>query len=319
MFVGPASTRRPFSGDAAVNATRTGNEVRLRGRLLMNEPMAQHSTWRVGGPADRFYFPADLDDLREFLAQLPPSMPLLWAGLGSNLLVRDGGFRGTVIALAGAIKELRHEPPGAVVADAGVACAKVARFAAAHRLAGVEFLAGIPGTVGGALAMNAGAHGSEIWDWVQTATTLDRAGALRERNRADLAVGYRHVALPDGEWFVRARLQLRPDPEATGDWRIRELLARRSATQPTGEFSCGSVFRNPVGDYAGRLIEKCGLKGMRVGAARVSEKHANFIINEGGATAAHLEQLIGLIRNRVREQCNVDLDPEVRIVGEPAQ
>jgi UDP-N-acetylmuramate dehydrogenase len=291
----------------------------LRGRLLRNEPMARHSSWRVGGFADRYYIPADLEDLRAFLAQEPPSTPLLWLGLGSNLLVRDGGFRGTVVAVAGALRKLRHEPPEDVIADAGVPCAKAARFAAEHRLAGVEFLSGIPGTIGGALAMNAGAHGGEIWDHVQSATTLDRQGTLRERVRGELHVSYRHVALPQGELFVRARLRLRPDAAGSGEERIRELLARRAETQPTGEFSCGSVFRNPPGDYAGRLIENCGLKGLRVGAARVSDKHANFFINEGGATAAQLEQLIGMVRERVRVMCNVDLEPEVRLVGDPVQ
>ncbi len=291
----------------------------LRGRLLLGEPMACHSSWRVGGAADRLYIPADLDDLRDFLGQQEPAMPLLWLGLGSNLLVRDGGFRGTVIKLAGVLNELRVEAPNQVTAGAGATCAKVARFAAEHGLGGAEFLAGIPGTMGGALAMNAGAHGGEIWDWVESADTLDRNGRLRLRRRDDLDVSYRHVALPADEWFIRVRLMLQPVPADQAGRRIRELLARRAETQPTGEFSCGSVFRNPPGDYAGRLIELCGLKGMRCGAARISEKHANFIINEGGASASDLENLIMLARERVRSEFNIELDPEVRIVGETPQ
>jgi len=294
----------------------TGATPQLRGRLLLNEPMARHSSWRVGGVADKLYVPADLEDLRNFLGQQPQTMPLLWLGLGSNLLVRDGGFRGTVIKLAGVLNELQFEAPDHVIAGAGATCARAARFVAEQGLGGVEFLAGIPGTVGGALAMNAGAHGSEIWDWVDWAETLDRGGRLRTRRRDELAVAYRHVALPENEWFVRVRLTPQPDPAGQSGRRIRELLARRAETQPTGEFSCGSVFRNPPGDYAGRLIERCGLKGARCGAARISEKHANFIINEGGATARDLEDLIVLAKQRVRSEFNVELDPEVRIVGE---
>ena len=288
----------------------------LSGRLLLNESMARHSSWRVGGAADRMYIPSDLDDLCNFLRQQGEATPLLWLGLGSNLLVRDGGFRGTVVKLAGVLNELQLEAPNHVTAGAGATCAKVARFAAEHALGGVEFLAGIPGTMGGALAMNAGASGGEIWDWVESAETLDRSGNSRLRRRDDLDVSYRHVALPANEWFIRARLVLQPVPQGQVGRRIRELLARRAETQPTGEFSCGSVFRNPPGDYAGRLIEQCGLKGARLGAARISEKHANFIINEGGASARDLEDLIMLARERVRSEFNVELEPEVRIVGE---
>jgi UDP-N-acetylmuramate dehydrogenase len=291
----------------------------LRGRLLLKEPMARHSSWRVGGAADQMYVPADLDDLRNFLGQQQPATPLLWLGLGSNLLVRDGGFRGTVIKLSGVLNDLQFEAPDRVTAGAGATCARVARFAAEHGLGGVEFLAGIPGTMGGALAMNAGAHGSEIWDWVEFAETLDRSGRLRTRRRDELDVAYRRVALPANEWFVRARLVLPEDSAGEAGRRIRELLVRRAETQPTGEFSCGSVFRNPPGDFAGRLIERCGLKGARCGAARISEKHANFIINEGGASARDLEDLIRLARQRVRAEFNVELDPEVRIVGEELQ
>ncbi len=308
-----AVQRIAMPGSTAMNA---GEPTVLRGRLLTAEPLARHSSWRVGGAADRFYVPADLDDLRAFLAREPRSRPLLWLGLGSNVLARDGGFRGTVINVAGALNELRFVAPDTVIAGAGVPCAKVARFAVEHGLAGVEFLAGIPGTMGGALAMNAGAHGGETWDHVQQAWTLDRDGTTRERERAELDVGYRHVSLPAGEWFTGARLVLQPDMDGQGAARIRALLARRNATQPTGEFSCGSVFRNPPGDHAGRLIEHCGLKGLRRGGARVSEKHANFIINDGSASAADIEELIDTVRERVRAGTGIDLVPEVRIVGE---
>jgi len=314
-----AMVRNARSGSIRMSGNDSNAVPALRGRLLLRELMARHSSWRVGGAADQMYIPADLDDLRNFLGQQQQATPLLWLGLGSNLLVRDGGFRGTVIKLAGVLNELQFETPGQVMVGAGATCARVARFAAEHGLGGAEFLAGIPGTMGGALAMNAGAHGSEIWDWVEFAETLDRNGRLRTRRRDELDVAYRQVVLPVNEWFIRAQLVLPVDPAREAARRIRELLAHRTRTQPTGEFSCGSVFRNPPGDFAGRLIEGSGLKGARCGAARISEKHANFIINEGAASARDLEDLIRLAQQRVRAQFNVELDPEVRIVGEELQ
>lgn len=281
--------------------------------------MAKHTSWRVGGPADNFYIPADLDDLKTFLRSLPEDEPCLWLGLGSNLLVRDGGFRGTVILTTGVLSELRIVRPGVLRAGAGVTCAKLARFAADSGYGGTEFLAGIPGTFGGALAMNAGSFGSETWDFVSRAQTLDRGGVVRAHTRDDLQVGYRSVTLPPDQWFIAAELPLqRTDPE-TGRGRIRELLALRSRTQPTGASSSGSVFRNPEGDYAGRLIEACGLKGFRIGKASVSIKHANFIVNEGGAHARDIEGLISHLQHTVFNKYGVMLEPEVRITGEAEQ
>lgn len=290
----------------------------LRGTLTRNESMADHTSWRAGGAAARFYVPADIDDLSRFLAAADPDEPLLWLGLGSNLLVRDGGFAGTVVAIGGVLSDLESDGGRRVRAAAGVACAKVARFCARCSLSGAEFLAGIPGTVGGALAMNAGAFGSETWDIVRSVETMDRAGRRRRRERSVYEIGYRNVKTPTEEWFIAAEFELRPDAAGTADARIRELLARRAETQPTGVFSCGSVFRNPPGDFAGRLIESCGMKGMRVGHAYVSDRHANFIVNEGGATAAEIEQLVLLVQDEVQRRTGVRLDPEVRIVGNPA-
>ncbi len=290
----------------------------LRGELRRDEPMARHTTWRVGGPADRFYRPADRDDLAMFLRWLPDDEPLFWCGLGSNLLVRDGGIRGTVIYLQGRLDRLESLPDCRVHADAGVACAKVARFSARHGLVDAEFFAGIPGTMGGALAMNAGAFGGETWDVVEAVETVARDGVIRERAPADYRVGYRSVEPPAEEWYVGCRLALRAGDGDAAMTRIRELLARRAATQPMGKASCGSVFRNPEGDHAARLIESCALKGLRRGGAVVSEKHANFILNEGGATAADIEALAFDVRDRVRECTGVILEPEFRIAGEPA-
>ena len=278
--------------------------------------MAKHTSWRVGGPADKFYTPADLDDLKGFLQSLPADEPCLMLGLGSNLLFRDGGYRGTVISISGILAELSIVTPGILRAGAGVTCAKLARFAADSGYGGVEFLAGIPGTFGGALAMNAGAFGNETWDFISHAETLDHSGEIRKRTREELQVSYRSVALPAGEWFITGELHLELSQPETARNRIRELLAQRSRSQPTGASTCGSVFRNPEADYAGRLIETCGLKGFKIGNVRVSEKHANFIINEGGATASDIEALIEHLQRVVFKEHGIGLKTEVRIVGE---
>ncbi len=298
---------------AAPDASRA---AALRGTLRRGEPLARYTAWGIGGPADCLYEPADLDDLCVFLRGLPPGEPLFWLGLGSNLLVRDGGIRGTVVHLGATVSALRREGEDGVRAEVGVACPKLARFCARADLAGAEFMAGIPGTVGGALAMNAGAFGGETWDIVDSVSTVTRGGDLRERARDEVETGYRHVAVPPGEWFVAALFRLHPGDAARGEARIRELLRRRAETQPTRQRSCGSVFRNPPGDFAARLIEDCGLKGERIGGAEVSRKHANFIINTGGARAADVEALIARVAERVAERHGVVLMPEVRVVGE---
>jgi UDP-N-acetylmuramate dehydrogenase len=280
--------------------------------------MARHVSWRAGGPADRCYAPRDLADLQAFLRALPEGEPLLFVGLGSNLLVRDGGFRGTVVLMhqAKLAPEMRD---GLVYAQAGVASPKVARFAALKQLSGAEFMAGIPGTVGGALAMNAGCYGSETWDIVARAVTVDRRGGLHERSASEFEIAYRHCRLPGEEWFVAAYFALLPGDGELSRRRIKELLARRIATQPLQLPNAGSVFRNPPGDHAARLIESCGLKGLQRGGARVSEKHANFIVNpQGAARAADIEWLIAEVRRAVLEKTGVELVPEVRIVGDPA-
>ena len=289
----------------------------LRGRLKKDEMMSRHTSWKVGGPADRFYVPADEDDLVRFLAALAQDEPVTWIGLGSNVLVRDGGIRGTVISSSGMKDSLVLLSGNRVRAGCGTACAKVARFSAKSGLTGAEFLAGIPGSVGGALTMNAGAFGSETWSIVERVETVTRAGVREARTAADFAVGYRQVDLAHDEWFLNAVFRLDKDADAGAEARIRELLARRAETQPTGRFSCGSVFRNPAGDFAGRLVEQCGLKGCAVGNAQVSEKHANFIINDGGAKAADIETLMLQVQATVAEMTGIRLVPEVRIIGEP--
>lgn len=290
----------------------------LRGKLLMNEPMSRHTSWRVGGPADRVYIPADLDDLAAFFKSQPPRGAVYWVGLGSNLLVRDGGVRGTVIMTSGALNGLSLLRDGVVRAEAGVASAKVARFCTERGLVGAEFLAGIPGTVGGALAMNAGAFGGETWKVVEAVETIDRRGERRTRPAADYQINYRSVNGPQDEWFVAAHFRLQAGETAQGKTLIKTLLARRGATQPTQLPNAGSVFKNPPRDHAARLIEASGMKGACEGQACVSELHANFIVNQGGATAADIERLITRIQATVENLHGVLLEPEVRIVGDAA-
>jgi UDP-N-acetylmuramate dehydrogenase len=286
----------------------------LAPRVRRDEPMSKHTSWHVGGPADLFFSPLGADDLAAFLRSLAPDTPVMWIGLGSNLLVRDGGIRGAVIETHGVFDDLERVDDTEIVCGSGVACAKLAKQCIKWGLGPAEFFAGIPGTLGGALAMNAGAFGGETWRHVLAVTTIDRAGVQRERPASDTVASYRHVSGPANEWFLGARLTFELRPGVSNE-DIRLLLARRKATQPIGEWSCGSVFTNPPGDHAARLIDTAGLKGYRIGGARVSEMHANFIVNDGTASAADIEQLIEHVMTTVERVHGVQLKPEVRVVG----
>ncbi|MDB5985390.1 MAG: UDP-N-acetylmuramate dehydrogenase [Nevskia sp.] len=298
------------------------NSAALRGRLLIDEPMAAHTSWRVGGPADRYFEPADRADLRDFIRALPGDEPVLWLGLGSNLLVRDGGFRGSVIALHGALDDLSLQAPDSfndaprVIAEAGVHCARLAKFSERRQLAGLGFMAGIPGTVGGALAMNAGAWGGETWNAVLEAEVVLRDGSTHWLTPAAFTIGYRSV-VPPAQFlgFLGARFRVTAD-DGSHALATRASLAQRKATQPVGRPSAGSTFRNPPGDHAARLIEASGLKGARIGGAQVSMLHANFIVTDAAACAADVEALIAHIRNTVKQRTGVELHPEVKMVGE---
>jgi UDP-N-acetylmuramate dehydrogenase len=288
-----------------------------RGPVREHEPLARHTSWRVGGPADRFFEPADRDDLVGFVKALPPHEPILWLGLGSNLLVRDGGVRGTVIALHGALDALELETGESIRAEAGVHCARLAKFAQQKARAGLGFMAGIPGSVGGALAMNAGAWGGETWPSVAEAEVLFRDGRSEWLPPGAFRHAYRHVETPAQFCgFLGARFRVSADGDGAHARYTKEALAKRKATQPVGKPSAGSTFRNPPNDHAARLIESCGLKGHRIGGAQVSTQHANFIITGAGAKAADVEALIRHIQHVVKEKTTVELQTEVRIVGE---
>ena len=338
----------------------------LRGTLSHNVPMCKYTSWRAGGTAERMYQPADLQDLLMFLRSLPDGEPLHAVGLGSNLLVRDGGLRGTVLMLHGTLSGLHLELDGSIYAEAGVPGAKLARFAATHNLCGAEFFAGIPGTLGGMLAMNAGCYGSETWEKVLRVQTVNRKGEVHVRTTADYEIGYRHAALlrspqssdettshstslskddrkvagypasgeseargakpgereklslnpAEEEWFVAAWLQFAKGDGENARQEIKALLNKRITSQPLNLPNAGSVFRNPPNDHAARLIQESGLKGKQIGGAQVSEKHANFIVNTGAATAADIENLINEVQAVVQHKTGIKLHPEVRIIGE---
>lgn len=299
------------------NAVVNSVEIAYKGQLLLDEPLADYTTWRVGGIAKRMYKPAGGADLIQFIKQLPVNEPLLYLGLGSNSLIRDKGFTGTVILTQNCLNEITLIDSHSIRVEAGVSCAKMARFCARNSLSGGEFWAGIPGTMGGALRMNAGCFNGETWDAVTEVETITRDGEIRVRKATDFDFSYRHLSgLAENEWFIAATCKLRPGDKETSLQLIKEYLAHRANTQPTGEYNCGSVFRNPPGNFAAKLIESCGLKGARLGGAMVSEKHANFIINQGTALARDIELLIQLVQKTVFERTSIELVPEVHIIGD---
>ena len=287
----------------------------VRGRLLFDEPLSRYNTWGVGGNAQCLFQPADLDDLRHFFANSDPALAATWLGLGSNVLVRDAGIKGVVIITQGGLDKVQFINQQ-IYAQAGVACAKLARAAVRKNLTGIEFMAGIPGTVGGALVMNAGAFGSQTWDQVDSVEVINRQGKIFQRNASDFTYGYRQVQTHQNEWFVSACLRLKKPEQTDNVVSIKALLAKRAATQPVGKKNCGCVFKNPANAYAASLIENCGLKGFSIGGACVSTKHANFILNQQQATAADIEALIEHIQASVREKYNLELIPEVRFLGD---
>lgn len=289
----------------------------MAAELLHNHPLARYTSWRVGGCAKQFYKPENLADLQLFMQTLPLTEPLLWIGLGSNTLIRDGGFPGTVILTLNCLNVLEQNDDHMIRAEAGVTCAKLAKFCAELDYADGAFLAGIPGTVGGALMMNAGAYGDETWKYVKQVETIDREGRVHIRTPEEFQIAYREV-IPQisDEYFVAGYFAFDKSPAGIAKDKLKNLLKKRNDSQPIGQFSCGSVFRNPPHDFAARLIESTGLKGYRIGGAMVSPKHANFIINEGEACADDIERLINHIAEAVLAKHGVALQRECHIVGE---
>ncbi len=269
------------------------------------------------GIANKLFKPNGIEGVRSFLKSLPKDEPLLWLGLGSNSLIRETGFAGTVILTQGCLNQIEVIAPNLVRVEAGVSSAKMARFCARNNLVGGEFWAGIPGTIGGSLRMNAGCNNKETWQLVTEVETINRQGEISHRKPEEFKISYRHVeGLSQDEWFVAATCRLTPGNKEESLDTIKTLLAHRAATQPTNEHSCGSVFRNPPGQFAAKLIEQCGLKGKRIGQAVVSTKHANFIINEGQAKANEIESLMEFVHETVHKETGIDMIREVHIIGE---
>ena len=284
--------------------------------ILKNESLNKYNSWRVGGSADTLFIPRNLDDLRNFLKNEAYLKPLTFIGLGSNILVRDGGIRGTVVVMHAALNEIQITNEG-VYAEAGNTCAKIAKHLAKKHFIGEEFFAGIPGTVGGALAMNAGCYGSETWNYVTKVNMIDEVGNLVIRSKDVFGVSYREVIKPNvNEWFVGAWFNFKKDMAADPESKIKEYLSHRKNTQPLNWPTAGSTFRNPKDTFAAKLIEECGLKGFRVGNAEVSDKHANFIVNLGNASAKDIESIIDYVESEVLNKKGVKLEREVKILGD---
>jgi UDP-N-acetylmuramate dehydrogenase len=295
-----------------------------KGKLLFDVSLKELTTWKIGGKADQFYWPHDLFDLQNFIKTIPKDTPISWLGLGSNSLVSDQGVRGLVILTQGALKEISEEiwesegkSSSLIRVESGAASAQAARFSVRLNKTGIEFLAGVPGSIGGALVMNAGACGGETWKYIHHVETLDREGNLHVRFPHEFEISYRSVkGLPKDECFVAAYFDLPSGVSEEAQQKIREYLDHRSKTQPANLPSCGCVFKNPEGNYASKIIDELGLKGLEVGGLKISEKHANFMINTGTATAKDVQNLIALVQSKVQDQYGFTLHPEVKLIGD---
>ena len=285
----------------------TGNNI------ILNEPLSRHTSWKVGGLADVFFTPNDRNDLSHFLKSNDGS--ITWLGNGTNILVRDGGVKGVVISTKKAFKEIELMDKSSCKVEAGVSCFELAMYATKNNLGPAAFFSGIPGSIGGALTMNAGCFGHETWEFVKSVEVIDRNGVIHHLDPKEFSISYRSVSFPFPLWFLSCEM-IFPDEGVTTMEELKSLRDSRIERQPLGENTCGSVFKNPEGNHAGDLIERSGLKGFRIGGCSISEKHANFIVNDKGATARDIETLINHIQNTVKDRFGIDLDTEVRIIGE---
>lgn len=290
----------------------------IEGMLRHQEPMHKHTSWRVGGLAEMFYVPRDKASLVQLMCQLPGNVPVFWFGLGSNLLVRDAGIPGMVVCTFKGMNQIERIARDTVYVQAGVTSARMARYCARHGLEGAEFLAAIPGSLGGALAMNAGAYDVDTWSVVDKLECLDRDGNIHWFDKQDIHYAYREVELPAQHWIVGARIRLCAIRGLDIRRRMRELLKTRRSTQVVRTVKAGSVFKNPVNDTAERLLEASGVQGQSIGGAEISSQNANFIVNRGQASAADIEALITYAQQTVLKQTGIELQPEVCIVGKQA-
>lgn len=279
-----------------------------------NELLSNHTSWKVGGPADVFFTPQNRDDLSKFLKS-NHGMSITWLGNGTNVLVRDAGIRGAVISTKKSINKINMETDNSCRVEAGASCMDLALFAEKNQLGPAAFFSGIPGSIGGALTMNAGSFGHETWEFVESVEVINEAGVIDHLEPKEFKFSYRSVEFPFPLWFISCLMKF-PESETTTKSELRAMRDQRIKTQPLSEDTCGSVFKNPKPDHAGNLIERAGLKGYKIGGCSISTKHANFIVNEGGATSAEIEELIRHVQNIVKAKFDVNLETEVRIIGE---
>ncbi len=292
------------------------NLAELKNTLLTNHVLAEHTSWKIGGSAEYFYRPRNIDDLAKLL-QIWPDEPITLLGAATNVLVRDKGIKGLVIYLRNSLNNFQKIGANTLRVESGCNLTQLVQKCADFGMIDAAFMAGIPGTLGGALKMNAGAYGDTIWHHVQAVETINRRGQIKFRKAAEFIAHYRHIeGLANDEWFIAAHLYFTLDNIEKTKQQIQTYLQKREKSQPLNLPSCGSVFRNPEGDYAARLIEANNLKGRQIGGAKVSEKHANFIVNCGHATAADVEALIQEIIITVEKANHIKLIPEVHILGE---
>lgn len=289
-------------------------EKNLKGRLRKNISLKKYNTWKVGGNAEYFYEPYDLDDLIIFL-KLVKNQHVTFLGNGSNVLIRDSGIKGFVVCLKNSLNNFYRGNDGIFTFEAGLSCMKIAQISANQSFSGLEFLCGIPGTLGGALRMNAGCYGENIWKSVDSVVLINRSGNLKNKRKEEFNIDYRNVDLDDGNFFVSASFNLKKNRLNDSSDKIKELLKNRRISQPTGLPSCGSVFKNPDNDSAGKILDSLGLKGYRIGGAYVSKKHANFIITEKSAKSGDIEELISFIKQKVLKEKKILLETEVKFIG----
>ena len=285
----------------------------LRGRLRENVSLKEYNTWKVGGKAEYFYEPFNLEDLRLFL-ELLENTPIILLGNGSNVLIRDGGIDGCVICLKKTLNNYSYKN-GEYIFEAGLSCMKMAQITSRENYTGLEFLCGIPGSLGGALAMNAGCYGGNIWDHVLTVSLINNNGEIIKKNKNDFIVSYRNTNLEENNFFISAVFKLKKNKLENSLEKIKELLKDRRSKQPTGLLSCGSVFKNPHNMYAAKIIESIGLKGYKIGGAYISEKHANFIISDKLTKSSDIEKLINFTKKEVFKKKDVVLETEVKFIG----
>ena len=281
--------------------------------ITLNESLSRHTSWKVGGPADIYFTPNDRNELSHFLKLNDGS--ITWLGNGTNILVRDGGVKGVVISTRKSFNKIELMDKSSCKVEAGISCFELAMYATKNNLGPAAFFSGIPGSIGGALTMNAGCFGSETWEFVKSVEVIDRNGEIYHLDPKEFSISYRSVSFPFPLWFLSCDMVF-PDRGVTTVEELKILRDSRLERQPLTENTCGSVFKNPDGNHAGDLIERSGLKGFRVGGCAVSEKHANFIVNDKEATARDIETLIKHIQNTVKDRFGIDLDNEVRIIGD---